>query len=394
MPTLYGIYAVSILLLIFILIYWSERSRHKKRLRTIPLRIWVNGSRGKSSVTRLIAAGLRANGMQVIAKTTGTLPRLVVDNHTEEPIIRLGMANIREQIKIVARAKKFEAQAIVFECMALRPDLQRIEAHHIVQPTIVVVTNVRPDHLDVMGPSLKDIRKAFLDAMPARCILFTTDTILAQQSKTKDGIESILVNANSLDPMTEETLARFSHIEHEENIALALSVCQQCGIEANDALQSMTLSQPDPGALRCHAMIVDGKRVDLVNAMAANDPESTRIIWNKVDKGSYQHIHILINCRKDRIDRSLTFIETIRELGRDATSLILTGEATSVLYKRLKKHVTPDKILDLGNKGLEQASRIIISQAKNSSMIFAIGNTVGYGMDLINKIVEKGGSAC
>ena len=36
--------------------YW----RHQRNVKAIPIRIHVNGTRGKSSVTRLIAAGLRA----------------------------------------------------------------------------------------------------------------------------------------------------------------------------------------------------------------------------------------------------------------------------------------------------------------------------------------------
>ena len=43
----------------------------------IPIRIHVNGTRGKSSVTRLIAAGLRAGGKRTFAKTTGTAPRVI-----------------------------------------------------------------------------------------------------------------------------------------------------------------------------------------------------------------------------------------------------------------------------------------------------------------------------
>ena len=50
-----------------------ERVVHRRNLAKIPLRIHVNGTRGKSSVTRLIAAALRAHGTVTCAKTTGTL---------------------------------------------------------------------------------------------------------------------------------------------------------------------------------------------------------------------------------------------------------------------------------------------------------------------------------
>jgi len=48
-----------------------EVRRHERQLARIPVRVHVNGTRGKSSVTRLIAAGLRSTGRRVFAKTTG-----------------------------------------------------------------------------------------------------------------------------------------------------------------------------------------------------------------------------------------------------------------------------------------------------------------------------------
>ena len=41
---------------------------HQRFLHSIPLRIHVNGTRGKSGVTRLIAAGLRAGGLRTCAR--------------------------------------------------------------------------------------------------------------------------------------------------------------------------------------------------------------------------------------------------------------------------------------------------------------------------------------
>ncbi len=64
------------------------------------------GTRGKSSVTRLIAAGLRAGGKKVLAKTTGSAPRLIFEDGSEIPIIRYFGANIKEQLKIIKYAAK------------------------------------------------------------------------------------------------------------------------------------------------------------------------------------------------------------------------------------------------------------------------------------------------
>src|SRR5258708_13184781 len=49
--------------------------RHRRNLRAIPVRIHVAGTRGKSTTTRLIAAGLHPHGLRLGAKTTRTQPR-------------------------------------------------------------------------------------------------------------------------------------------------------------------------------------------------------------------------------------------------------------------------------------------------------------------------------
>ena len=70
--------------LILLIAGYVEASNHRRIIAAIPLRIHVNGTRGKSSVTRLIAAGLRAGGLRTFAKTTGTAPRIINAERSEE----------------------------------------------------------------------------------------------------------------------------------------------------------------------------------------------------------------------------------------------------------------------------------------------------------------------
>lgn len=50
--------------------------------RRVGLRIHVNGTRGKSSVCRLIGAGLHAGGLRAMVKTTGLAARLYSTTET------------------------------------------------------------------------------------------------------------------------------------------------------------------------------------------------------------------------------------------------------------------------------------------------------------------------
>ena len=67
-------------------------ARLQRNRSRVPVRVHVGGTRGKSTTTRLVAAGLRAGGMRVVAKTTGSAPRLILPDGTEEPWPRRGPA--------------------------------------------------------------------------------------------------------------------------------------------------------------------------------------------------------------------------------------------------------------------------------------------------------------
>ena len=117
-----------ILVLVSLIIYWILEFRaHQRRVYSIPIRIHVNGTRGKSSVTRLVAAGLRAGGIKTMAKTTGTLPRIIDEHGLEVPVIRPHNANIIEQIKVIRYMARRKPEAIVMECMAVQPEYQWVE---------------------------------------------------------------------------------------------------------------------------------------------------------------------------------------------------------------------------------------------------------------------------
>jgi hypothetical protein len=70
-----------------------ERLRHRRRLAAIPLRVNVNGSRGKSTVTRLLVGILAASGRRAVGKTTGTTARVIRSfDETEVPGIETFLA--------------------------------------------------------------------------------------------------------------------------------------------------------------------------------------------------------------------------------------------------------------------------------------------------------------
>lgn len=162
---LYTAFAVS--LLIMFVAGVLEQRRHDANLRSIRTRVLVNGIRGKSSITRLCAGALRGGELRVVAKTTGTAARYIWPDGSEAPVYRkFNIANVVEQIGIVRRAAAEDPDALVMECMAVMPALQEVNQRKLLQSTIGVVSNVREDHMEEMGPTLEDIARSLSRGCP------------------------------------------------------------------------------------------------------------------------------------------------------------------------------------------------------------------------------------
>jgi poly-gamma-glutamate synthase PgsB/CapB len=229
-----------------------EMLRHRRALDKIRIRVHVNGTRGKSSVTRLIAAGLRAHGVRTVAKTTGTLARLILPNGRELPVYRPAKPNIIEQLAIVRAASDQKAEALVIECMALQPQLQSLSERKMIRATHGVLTNARPDHLDVMGPSDDDVALALAGSVPKDAKMFTAEVrrLSAIQAAAEDrNSELIAVGPEDVKNVSDDVMSGFSYLEHKENVALALKVLKSLDIPEEVATAGMHAADPDPGAL-------------------------------------------------------------------------------------------------------------------------------------------------
>ena len=144
---------VLLLVIAFVVLGLVEHVRHRRSLARLPVRIHVNGTRGKSSVTRLITAGLQGGGVRTAAKTTGSAARYIHADGTEVPIRRVGPPNIKEQIAVMRQAASEGVEALVIECMAVRPDLQRVSERRIVHSTIGVITNAPVSYTHLTLPT-------------------------------------------------------------------------------------------------------------------------------------------------------------------------------------------------------------------------------------------------
>jgi poly-gamma-glutamate synthase PgsB/CapB len=361
----------------------SERAFHVRNRSAIRHRIHVNGIRGKSSVTRLIAAGLRGGGLNAWAKVTGTKPAIVDGEGREVAIQRMNGSSLSEQRTVFSIAARNSADALVIECMALQPQYQKVAEESIVRATVGVITNVRPDHLEVYGDQLESVARAIANTIPSGGVTYTTPgpalQIFEEIARKR---ESALICVTAQE-VREAELSGFSYVEHADNLALALRVCTDLGIDRTIALAAMIDAIPDPGVLDAFDAVFDDGVLHVVNALAANDPESNYQLYQRLVDGRRNcPLFLLVHARRDRPLRSI-------QLGRLLTRIpaalyfISGNDVHGVMTAAREGGVPEERLVSCARLKPERVASRIRAVVESEATLFAIGNTGAGGLETI-----------
>ena len=253
---------------------------------------------------------MREAGVEVLAKTTGSIPAVIYPDGVEKEFRRRGSASILEGKKILKLGVQLRAQALVSELMSIHPECAYYESVQMFKPHILVITNVRLDHLAQAGTSKEDIARSFASSIPENGTVF----ILQEEffSVFKDVAErmnsTIIQVPGGSNKEYLESKINLPSFELEENIRLSLAVAEFLGIDKKVALQGMMKAQPDFGSLKAWTVYLGlpPRAWHLVSCFAANDPESTRLVLSKLLEKKFlngKEIIGLLNLRGDRGDR-------------------------------------------------------------------------------------------
>lgn len=350
--------------------------------KKIELRVNVNGIRGKSTATRFITSILQEAGYRVVGKTTGTSARMILWGRSKEIEIKRRPVgpNIGEQIKVLKKAADMNANALVCECMAVKPEYQSIYQHQIVQANVVVLTNVVEDHLDEMGPTTDQISWAFAETIPYNGILVITS------SSYEDYFRSVAAERNTkvvcVDPETEiddDYINQFSYMVFKNNCAIGLGFARALGIDEDLAKRAMLMAHPDPGATQIVQVNHGEDKCYLVNAFAANEPESSLEIMQKVRESTLpqKDLVLILCCRDDRVDRSHQFSEDFLPYVQAKTMLVIGTGALEIIHA-FKKGMYPgiEECIDLSG---QKADVIIdeVHELMSNNIFLCAGNIHG-----------------
>ena len=256
----------------------------------------------------------------------------------------------------------------------MQPQYQWIAEHQMVKSQVGVITNVRPDHLEEMGPTDDDVALSLCNTIPVDGVIITGEdqkTDLMRHIAGKNDSRFIHSNESTI---TKEELEKFTYMEHPSNIAVALDACKEAGVERKTALAGMHKVKPDLGALIAWNLDLNGKSIQFINGMAANDPVSTLQIWKFImDRYPAEGgTCVFFNSREDRPSRTRQMIElTFLEIKPDY--FMVRGDKVLTSIERQKHHSenTRVNIIGLG----DPIEKLIEKMAEmpNNTLVYAIG---------------------
>jgi len=336
--------------------------------------------------------------MAVLAKTTGSKPCLIFPDGEEREIERLGNPSILEAKKVLKFAAESKVHAVVMEMMSIKPESHYVESIQMFKPHILVITNIRQDHLAEMGSNTEDIAGCFASAIPERSTVFVPVEEFHPifEGKAKDARAKIIPVPKDQLGMNEKWQEALPVHEFEQNTRLAWAVAEFLEIDREKAFQGLLKAQEDFGSLRVWK-IDSGpppKIWYLVSAFAANDPESTKRVLDKLENKSLFEKRKkigLFNLRSDRGERTLQWVKALKKdtaFGFDM--LVFIGEHARAVKTRLKGHINAE-IFVFDAKKPEKLMAQILLMSGEEAVLVGMGNIGGMGKILV-EYWEKVGS--
>lgn len=355
------IIAITILAFIAAVI---ERQLYDRALNKIDLRILVNGTRGKTSVTRLIAASLNAYGIRTYAKTTGSEARWVLPDGSEIDFRKGKPPTVLEQRSFLRMARKNGAQAIVVECMALNRKNQWLMANVLIRQHYTIITNAYVDHLEEIGWTKEETISTLALSIYPKSKLITTEKGFAKYANIY------------MAPLVDLEYNNDATRTAKENIALVKALARNLNIPEYYVLQGVNKVKPDIG-LHDYFTLDD---FCIHNAFAANDPMSLlNIIDSRINNEPYI---LLYNHRFDRPLRLKLLANALNIAKPEFIGVI--GDNKNYTSKYF------EKILKVKAEKVDNPLEWILSKTDlNIRQVLCAGNIKNEASTFIDELIER-----
>lgn len=389
--------AVSAIAFVSIIFFWGRQSFLVGKAReTIPHRILVLGSRGKSGTVRLIAAALSGNGIPAYAKVTGTVAEEIDVNGEVRRTPRIGPVSTTEMTDVLIRAQRRGAQAAVFECMAIIPRLIWFVQNRVIQAPIIIIPTIRLDHLEDEGDTIAGITRSLLEGLKYVEVLITGEQneqsvrVMKSWAKKND-VEFI----QSIPSLTTPSLPG----HHPTNIQTTLEVAARLRLDRSAAVDALFSATKEPDAEIGWEITRNGSLLRFSDLGGTNDPQSAAEAILRAEHFSADQtiIPIIVN-RWDRPLRTIAFAYSLRA-NPDTPAVGVIGAAIPQVHHALRSQgFRKDQIIHLNwftvwTKKLAIRKLMKLKGSKTNAWFVMVENIHAFSADRIREAVHAEGTA-
>ena len=374
------IFFYSSIVLIILLYFGAEYVLLSKAIKAIPLRILVNGTRGKSTTVKLIYNILKNNELKTYAKITGDNPILYNPDGSSRKLKRFSPASIKENIRLLIIISKDKPDAFVMECMALQKETQNVLGKSIFSPHYSLITNVLPDHQEVMGETIEQNVLTLIECVDKESILIITEetnSVLQNVDFSHNKIEII----NTVDYDLE--LINIPQDVINESWSIIRSLIGKLNVDETIAKD----------VFNAEWKAIDSKikfnlfnsNITILNLFSINDLVSTeKFVTKAANKENKNELIFILNSRMDRPLRTKEFAKYISN-NFYKSNVWLIGNGRQLAKSFLIKNNFPTNNIHLLND--ETVVRNINNIETKDTLIYCVGNHKGTE-DLIEKLKE------
>ena len=359
----------------------SRGREHRNFLENIDTRIVVSGIRGKSSTVKRLDDVFRRRGYDTLTKITGNHP-LLIRNGDVIPIKRTGpYTTLYENINVLRefgpQLESYTPEDVgIFENQGITEYTTRLINKRFIKPHVVVIANVRQDHQDTLGKTVRDLARAF-----ARTIPPGTKVVNGEQN-----------------PVLAEYMREEIEQQGGEMRQVTIPDDQQGRIGAetvyavNDVLRWLDMEPVPEEQLNAYLDAIQPRWIQLpsgriFNGAEINDIESTEAIRQSLAGDS--PVLPFVYLRADRRSRTSSFAKYLNTLAeRGLIERARAGGAfTGIFASNVDVPVTE-------HDRDEDAGKVLDDMLEEGYPVLTMGNTVDDFMrDLENEIEDRGKKA-
>jgi poly-gamma-glutamate synthase PgsB/CapB len=365
-----------------------EAVRLRRWQEAIPVRIAVTGTRGKSSVVRMLAAVLREDGWRVLAKSTGTEAALILPDGSERPIRRRGRPSILEQVGVVGLGARLGVDAIVVEVMSLHAENHTVETQRILRPHMVLATNFRVDHVEAHGGTKAGVARVLALDVPAGA------RVLVPEDECEEAFaRRVEQKGAALDRIAAGVEGgRGRHGGLRSDSQLVRAAAEALGVDGESLERGLRDVLLDSGAFRLWRYPRPKPACDwlVVNAFAANDPQSTFEALDALglaagpgEAESDERPVGLLSLRRDRGDRSLLWGKALRAGALSRFSRLYIHGFHARALRRMLRDFDGPRVDVLPSLGPGRVMQRIMGGEGGSGVVFGFGNMGGLGEKMV-----------